>query len=164
MTKQSRFEDARIIRSDDRTTALAAEPRSARSDASRSSRSVSGPRDEEIDCGLILEASLQEFEANGLRFPRGTYRIVRLERDGVCERQGACSMGDVLFSVDGKPVTEMEPARVRALLRGRAGTSIVLGIYTGQSRDVINRHVVLAPSPSSITLSPRFHHSAGARR
>jgi len=158
---QSRFEETRVSRAGERDGSGSARgvdpPRSARSDASRSSRSLSGHRDEEIDCGLILEVAAQEFDLNGVRYPRGTFRVVRLERDGVCERQGACSMGDVLFSVDSKPVTGMEPARVRALLRGRAGTSIVLGIYTSQSRDVVKRHVVLAPSPSSITLSPRFH-------
>ena len=64
-------------------------------------------------------------------------------------------MGDVLVAVDGQPVTDMHPNKVKALMRGKAGTSIILGLYTDQSREIINRHVVLAPSPMSITLSPR---------
>ena len=38
--------------------------------------------------GRRAQAALAEFDANGMRFPRGTYRIVRLERDGVCEVRG----------------------------------------------------------------------------
>ena len=61
----------------------------------------------------------------------------------------------MLVAVDGKQVAGMNPNKVKALMKGRAGTSIILGLYTDQSRELINRHVVLAPSPSSITLSPR---------
>ena len=71
------------------------------------------------------------------------------------QRQGACTVGDVLVAVDGKQVAGTHPNKVKALMRGKAGTSIILGLYTDQSREIINRHVVLAPSPSAITLTPR---------
>jgi len=58
-------------------------------------------------------------------------------------------------AVDGSQVAGMHPNKVKALMRGKAGTSIILGLYTDQSREIINRHVVLAPSPSAISLTPR---------
>lgn len=80
------------------------------------------------------------------------------------QRQGACIVGDVLVAVDGKEVAGMHPNKVKALMRGKAGTSIILGLYTDQSREIINRHVVLAPSPSAITMSPREPLSARRSR
>ena len=133
--------------------------------SSRSQRSSYRSREEEdIECGLLLEASAVEFEYNGVRHQKGSLRVIKVERDGVCERQGACAVGDVLVAVDGQPVTDMHPNKVKALMRGKAGTSIILGLYTDQSREIINRHVVLAPSPMSITLSPRdFGRHSGQR-
>ena len=71
------------------------------------------------------------------------------------QRQGACTVGDVLVAVDGKQAAGMHTNKVKALMRGKAGTSIILGLYTDQSRELINRHVVLAPSPSAIMFTPR---------
>jgi hypothetical protein len=44
------------------------------------------PRDEdEIVCGIDLEAAKSDFQFNGVKHPAGTLRIVRLHKDGVCE-------------------------------------------------------------------------------
>jgi len=134
----------------------ASRPVSEAAPSGRPYRASYSPREEEdIECGLLLEASAVDFEYNGVRHQKGSLRVIKVERDGVCERQGACIVGDVLVAVDGKQVAGMHPNKVKALMRGKAGTSIILGLYTDQSRDIINRHVVLAPSPSAITLTPR---------
>ena len=44
------------------------------------------PREEdEIACGIELEAAKSDFQFNGVKHPAGTIRIVRLHKDGVCE-------------------------------------------------------------------------------
>jgi hypothetical protein len=44
------------------------------------------PREEEdIECGLLLEASAVDFEYNGVRHQKGSLRVIKVERDGVCE-------------------------------------------------------------------------------
>lgn len=44
------------------------------------------PREEdEIACGIELEAAKSDFQFNGVKHAQGTLRIVRLHKDGVCE-------------------------------------------------------------------------------
>jgi len=62
--------------------------------SSRSYRASYTPREEDdIECGLLLEASAVDFEYNGVRHQKGSLRVIKVERDGVCERQGACIVG-----------------------------------------------------------------------
>ena len=43
-------------------------------------------RDEDdIECGLLLEASAVDFEYNGVRHQKGSLRVIKVEQDGVCE-------------------------------------------------------------------------------
>jgi len=129
---------------------------SARPESTKSYRD-----EDDIVCGIDLEVTRAPFESHSVKHPAGTFRIVGLHRDGVCERQGACVVGDVLATVDGKKVSGMRLEQVEALLTGKAGTSIILGLYTDQSREPISRHVVLAPSPSAIGASPRSTARSG---
>ena len=60
------------------------------SEAVRSSRasyraSYSPREEEDIECGLLLEASAVDFEYNGVRHQKGALRVIKVERDGVCE-------------------------------------------------------------------------------
>ena len=75
------------------------------------------PREKEIDCGIEIAKALEDFEYNSIVHPKGSIRITRVHRDGVSEasmlficvylffshfgfcpqRQGACSVGDVLI-------------------------------------------------------------------
>lgn len=148
---------------------------SARPESTKSYRD-----EDDIVCGIDLEVTRAPFESHSVKHPAGTFRIVGLHRDGVCERQGACVVGDVLATVDGKKLSGMrleqveffllQPYRnffhaspshgmrylfaearlrqasddvvfrffllqVEALLTGKAGTSIILGLYTDQVRD-----------------------------
>eukprot|EP00291_Cryptomonas_curvata_P010691 CAMPEP_0172180512 /NCGR_PEP_ID=MMETSP1050-20130122/17271_1 /TAXON_ID=233186 /ORGANISM="Cryptomonas curvata, Strain CCAP979/52" /LENGTH=293 /DNA_ID=CAMNT_0012853627 /DNA_START=42 /DNA_END=923 /DNA_ORIENTATION=+ len=106
---------------------------------------------DEIGCGLVLERAEAEFGMHGAVFPRGTLRVAALQADGVAARQGACAVGDLVCSVNGVRVAGLEEAEVERMMRGRAGTSVMLGIFSDASREMLTRHVVLAPSPASIT-------------
>jgi hypothetical protein len=54
--------------------------------SSRSYRASYTPREEDdIECGLLLEASAVDFEYNGVRHQKGSLRVIKVERDGVCE-------------------------------------------------------------------------------
>jgi hypothetical protein len=71
------------------------------------------------------------------------------------------------MAVDGKQVADMNPNKLKALMKGRAGTSIILGLYTDQSRELVSRHVVLAPSHTHtrtphLDLRPAFSSSNSA--
>ena len=49
-------------------------------------RASYSPREEEdIECGLLIEASAVDFEYNGGRHQKGSLRVIKVERDGVCE-------------------------------------------------------------------------------
>ena len=66
----------------------------------RSYRSFTPREEEDIECGLLLEASAVDFEYNGVRHQKGSLRVIKVERDGVCEvsswfviagNQGSCA-------------------------------------------------------------------------
>lgn len=80
---------------------------SARAESTKSYRD-----DDDIVCGIDLEVTKAQFESHSVKHPAGTFRIVGLHRDGVCERQGACVVGDVLATVDGKKVSGMRLEQV----------------------------------------------------
>lgn len=62
------------------------EPPSEAPSSSRSYRASYTPREEDdIECGLLLEASAVDFEYNGVRHQKGSLRVIKVERDGVCE-------------------------------------------------------------------------------
>jgi len=63
-----------------------ARPASEAALTGRSYRASYTPREEEdIECGLLLEASAVDFEYNGVRHQKGSLRVIKVERDGVCE-------------------------------------------------------------------------------
>ncbi|KAJ1490718.1 hypothetical protein T484DRAFT_1934636 [Baffinella frigidus] len=138
-----------------------------RSEAQPSARSSYSsrytPREEEIDAGVHLTVEPEKFTYNGVEHAAGTFRVARVEKDGVCERQGACLQGDVIVAIGGKAIAGQPMEEVTGMLRGRPGQSIVLGIYSDQSREIINRHLVLAPNPNKVYDSARFS-SASSRR
>lgn len=99
------------------------------------------PREEEdIEAGVELSVEKDNFTLNGVEHAAGTFRVAAVEKDGVCERQGACTKGDVVVAIGGKTIAGMPLDEVKLMLRGRPGQSIVLGIYSDQSREIINRH------------------------
>ncbi|EKX53122.1 hypothetical protein GUITHDRAFT_161172 [Guillardia theta CCMP2712] len=95
--------------------------------------------EDEIDCGIELEGSVEDFEYNGVKHSSGCLRISKVEPYGCCDRQAVCGVGDILVTVDGKDVHGMHPGKVQKLLRGKPGCSIVLGMYTKLSRGIIHR-------------------------
>eukprot|EP00960_Hanusia_phi_P038775 753587-Hanusia_phi.AAC.6 len=114
--------------------------------------------DDEIDCGIELEATFVDYEYNGIKHSSGCLKISKVEPYGCCDvrlnsclftadpshtfvlqRQAVCGVGDILVTVDGKDVHGMNPSKVQRLLRGKPGCSIVLGLYTKLSRGIIHR-------------------------
>lgn len=56
------------------------------SERSGPSQSFMTPREEEdIRCGIILEAASVPFQFNGVQHPKGALRVAKLIKDGVCE-------------------------------------------------------------------------------
>jgi hypothetical protein len=64
----------------------------------RSSYSTAREEDD-IDCGLFLEASALDFEYNGVRHQKGSLRVIKVEQDGVCEVSFLFVYSEVLCSV-----------------------------------------------------------------
>lgn len=60
-------------------------PEAARSSRASYRASYSPREEEDIECGLLLEASAVDFEYNGVRHQKGALRVIKVERDGVCE-------------------------------------------------------------------------------
>eukprot|EP00960_Hanusia_phi_P064596 765838-Hanusia_phi.AAC.6 len=114
-------------------------------------------RPDSIDVGLDLEVVSAPFDLNGTNYPRGSFRIRALHPNGVAERQGACEVGDVLVSVGNVSLRGISLEQAKIMTRGSPGQSIVLGIHSKKCREVMQRHVVLAPPPSSRGTSPRYN-------
>lgn len=132
-------------------------------------RSGISPRrdDDEVACGIELEQCPVEFEHHGVPHEKGTFRVRKVMKDGVCDRQGTCHEGDILVTINGVRIAGMPVSKVHAELRGKAGSSIILGLCMERARTVTERTVVLAPYPQ-LSTSPRYSgaytNSGGAAR
>mmetsp|Transcript_47719 Transcript_47719/g.97549 ORF Transcript_47719/g.97549 Transcript_47719/m.97549 type:complete len:303 (+) Transcript_47719:127-1035(+) len=127
----------------------------------RQSKGGISPRreDDEVGCGIELEQCPVEFEHHGILHEKGTFRVRKVMKDGVCDRQGTCHEGDILVTINGVRIAGMPLSKVHAQLRAKAGSSIVLGLCMEKARTVTDRTVVLAPYPQ-LSTSPRYSGAA----
>ncbi|MFF5705381.1 S41 family peptidase [Streptomyces sp. NPDC012794] len=80
----------------------------------------------------------------------GRVEVERVQPDGPADRAGLRA-GDRLLSVDGRSVTGLAVADVVALLRGEAGTEVVLGLSRdGADRTVTVRREQLRTEPVTV--------------
>jgi C-terminal processing protease CtpA/Prc len=61
--------------------------------------------------------------------PRGV-RVVQIPVGGPAMKSGLAP-GDVILAVDGHPVADLPPAKLRALLSGEVGSSVLLRVDRG---------------------------------
>ena len=75
------------------------------------------------------------------------YVVTELTPGGPAAIRGAVKPGDTILSVDGKPITQLDPAHVRELIVGAAGSSVVLGLGPPASMPVAPPAPAPAPAP-----------------
>ena len=107
----------------------------------------------EIDSGMELECSTHPFLHNGLHFDAGTWRVLQVRKGSCCDRQGTCGSGDVILSLNGVRLAEVDSRQVPALLRGRPGTTIAMEVLYVDSRHAVARQLILTPSPADLRSS-----------
>mmetsp|Transcript_40669 Transcript_40669/g.99925 ORF Transcript_40669/g.99925 Transcript_40669/m.99925 type:complete len:275 (+) Transcript_40669:253-1077(+) len=111
---------------------------------------LAGRHESVVSAGIVVEREARPFMHCGVAHVGGLYRVARVAEDSPCHRQGAAYLGDVILSVNGidlAPLLETEAAR---LLQGPAGSTLVVRLFSGPGRVPFDRHLVLAPSPSSL--------------
>ena len=80
--------------------------------------------------------------------PGHPYVVTELAPGGPAAISGAVQPGDTILSVDGKPITQLDPAHVRELIVGAAGSSVVLGLGAPASIPVAPPAAPPAPAPA----------------